>query len=368
MDISFISLVHLENMTTFITYAIFIFLLFVFAPSISATNPVCSSYFGSPIYSVCEEVLYGRFSATGNDGTGISMIDRRSHLFAIPGISKPQIVTANQWSLRYASEDRLIENLPLLEGCNVALLSVDYINGGLSWDTSSFPSIANDAWRLALHCVKPGGGITSTGGYSLTGDHSQLVVVIFGLNSIFSTKLRAKIEAGDRIAASEVASSDDIFVVPPGVPSARPDSASTVPDTASSTIEKNRGLCGSMYCTSTSKCSIGGGCTCIADTWQAAGSRLYMGRCRVPYSTSDGRELTEVDLNAAASGNSTFSFQGASAGDLKNVACPCNCTYVSNACCNSPSGIVHEALSLRLGSLQPPSSTVTCNPTTGEFQ
>lgn len=49
-------------------------------------------------------------------------------------------------------------------------------------------------------------------------------------------------------------------------------------------------------------------------------------------------------------------------------ACPCNCTYVSKACCNSPSGMVYEEPNFRLGSLQAPSANLTCNATTGEFQ
>lgn len=51
-----------------------------------------------------------------------------------------------------------------------------------------------------------------------------------------------------------------------------------------------------------------------------------------------------------------------------DLACPCNCTYVSKACCNSISGIVYEAPDLRLGSVQAPSANLTCNATTGDFQ
>ena len=54
--------------------------------------------------------------------------------------------------------------------------------------------------------------------------------------------------------------------------------------------------------------------------------------------------------------------------DSKELACPCNCTYVSKACCNSPLGIVYEAPELKLGSLQAPSVNMTCNATTGDFQ
>lgn len=51
-----------------------------------------------------------------------------------------------------------------------------------------------------------------------------------------------------------------------------------------------------------------------------------------------------------------------------DLACPCNCTYVSKACCNSISGVVYEAPELRLGAVQAPSANLTCNATTGDFQ
>ena len=51
-----------------------------------------------------------------------------------------------------------------------------------------------------------------------------------------------------------------------------------------------------------------------------------------------------------------------------DLACPCNCTYVSKACCNSNSGLIYEAPELRLGSVQAPSANLTCNATTGDFQ
>ena len=80
-----------------------------------------------------------------------------------------------------------------------------------------------------------------------------------------------------------------------------------------------------------------------------------------------GRGVLEVDLvNATQSDlsiNSTLSEES-----TMDYACPCNCTYVSKACCNSPSGLVYEAPELRLGSLEAPSANLTCNASTGEFE
>ncbi|KAI9817696.1 MAG: hypothetical protein M1832_004590 [Thelocarpon impressellum] len=49
------------------------------------------------------------------------------------------------------------------------------------------------------------------------------------------------------------------------------------------------------------------------------------------------------------------------------TACPCNCTYVSGACCGAPAGIVQEEPSKKLGVLQPPEG-MCCNAETGALQ
>ena len=73
----------------------------------------------------------------------------------------------------------------------------------------------------------------------------------------------------------------------------------------------------------------------------------------------DSANATESDPTL----NSTLTQDGG-----MDLACPCNCTYVSKACCNSLSGMVYEAPELRLGSVQAPSANLTCNATTGDFQ
>ena len=122
--------------------------------------------------------------------------------------------------------------------------------------------------------------------------------------------------------------------------------------------------CGkSIYCSKASDCKGAFGCICIADQWHG---EFVTGKCKWPY-PSFRRGVLEIDsANATESdpaSNSTLSDEG-----RIDMACPCNCTYVSKACCNSISGIVYEAPELRLGSVQAPSANLTCIAKTGDFQ
>ncbi len=130
--------------------------------------------------------------------------------------------------------------------------------------------------------------------------------------------------------------------------------------------------CG-QYCSSIHLCTSPDGCKCIADPWQGSGSGYFTGTCKLPYSAS-GRELGEIYINSTSFVNSTGTFNSADSPPpaqkptLADQACPCNCTYVSNACCLSTSGIVYESPSLRLGAIRAPNATTFCDPTTGEFR
>ena len=122
--------------------------------------------------------------------------------------------------------------------------------------------------------------------------------------------------------------------------------------------------CGrSPYCSKASHCRGAIGCICVADKWHG---EFFSSTCKWPF-PGHPRGLLGIDsANATLSDfstNSTLLGQG-----TMDLACPCNCTYVSKACCNSPSGIVYEAPVLRLGSVQAPSIDLTCNTATGEFQ
>lgn len=115
-------------------------------------------------------------------------------------------------------------------------------------------------------------------------------------------------------------------------------------------------------CSKASQCRGALSCICVADRWHGP---FWTSKCQSPFPT---RGLLEIDSPNAT--QPVFPLNGnlTSESYRDNLACPCNCTYVSEACCNSPSGLVYEAPGLKLGSLRTPALNVACNATTGEFQ
>ena len=131
-------------------------------------------------------------------------------------------------------------------------------------------------------------------------------------------------------------------------------------------IPKPEPTCGrSHFCTKASHCRGALACICVADRWYG---EYYTSTCKYPLpGGQSGRGLLDFDSTNAT--GPAFSINETSTAALSaNLACPCNCTYVSEACCNSLSGIVYEAPDLKLGSVRAPSENVTCNATTGDFQ
>lgn len=137
--------------------------------------------------------------------------------------------------------------------------------------------------------------------------------------------------------------------------------------------------CG-QYCSSFNLCTGGDECKCIADPWQSPGSGYFTGTCKLPYFAS-GRQLSEIYVNStnlinvtgvlnssASAAASAFNATSISGGNSTGLACPCNCTYVSKACCSSDSGTVYEAPNLKLGALHAPNSSMVCDATSGQFQ
>ena len=178
-----------------------------------------------------------------------------------------------------------------------------------------------------------------TSSLTLVGDKGQILTIFFSNTSAFATTLAD----GDL---------DGLL------PDLRAISAKNPP-----TIPDPKPKCGrSHYCSKASDCRTGIGCVCVADKWHG---EFFSSSCKWLWSANRG--VLEIDsVNAtqpAFAANSTLA--GESSTDL---ACPCNCTYVSKACCNSPAGIVYEAPDLKLGSVLAPSANLTCDPTTGEFQ
>lgn len=220
-----------------------------------------------------------------------------------------------------------------------------------------------------------------------SGTESNIIVVLYQPGSSYDNYVTAQIAAGREVTgdANGIPFGDPAATNAPAAPSDE-----TADDASSSAVNPpgTQGLICGQYCSSNDLCTGDDGCKCIADPWQGVGSGYFTGTCKLPYfSGGSGRELGEVNNDSDIFVNSTGAFgvfddstaplsQQSNPKNLTltdiQLACPCNCTYVSKACCSSTSGLVYEALSLRLGALMPPNgtanATATCDVATGKFQ
>lgn len=105
-------------------------------------------------------------------------------------------------------------------------------------------------------------------------------------------------------------------------------------------------------CSAQRHCPGSGDYQCVADVMEFANTRLMEGCCKLSYyPTSQGRRLLSnaslpEGVNASAPGNMLPAPLS-----ISDSGCVCNCTYVSRGCCGVEDGIVHEAVSVKLGSL-----------------
>lgn len=86
-------------------------------------------------------------------------------------------------------------------------------------------------------------------------------------------------------------------------------------------------------------------------------SRGYTATCKPSHfaqqQNGPGDVLVEGEDPLLQSDNSTLSINSTlSTLELSPAACPCNSTYVSEACCDAPSGVVYEDAKMKLGELQ----------------
>lgn len=124
-------------------------------------------------------------------------------------------------------------------------------------------------------------------------------------------------------------------------------------------------MCGESCWGPVNLCGASDGCRCIADSFQGVGSRYYTGTCKPSSFAFDGRRLRETLINGTGLVNVVSNFtltvkHSPVPQEVTSPACPCNCTYVSRACCEAPNGVVYEAVDLKLGILEPsrcPNST-----------
>ena len=368
----------------------------------AAASAFCTTLYGTPDYESCDQLLHGDDMSSGY--TGIGNTDRRDHLFALPFTQKPPHASDEQWANKV--------NLPIIRSnrksirstntanpstkltpqvlCKLALIPLLSSTGAISTDTSYYRSIASTGDQIQTSCVHPFNMIPS-GGHSRAGDNARLLLVLYARNSDFDNKVRRRIAQGQPTLGMESANGN-IIPSTVGLPGGSDDD-----DAASSTVgppqlgyaDPNDAVdgpsCG-QFCSGPSRlCDEASGCLCIADPWQGVGSAFFTGKCKAPYRSStanslssspssSGRELLGSGLSLTnvtalsppgSNNNNNLTIEGGLAAD---VACPCNCTYVSRACCTSATGIVHEAPALKLGVLKAPNSSLVCDGGTGRFR
>lgn len=161
----------------------------------------------------------------------------------------------------------------------------------------------------------------------------------------------------------------------------------------------NTKVCGlSHSCHSPSDCSLANDCVCASDkgiplsaTWgtflctyvpniaAAAAAAIQLrsdcrGRCLLNANgtleiaaTSDNATFTSATVNTTIVDSTSFNSTtfGPSITDL---TCPCNCTYVSKACCLSLTGLVYEDPIMRIDTIvQASNGSVCCHHQTGNW-
>lgn len=287
-----------------------------------------------------------------------------------------QMVRYPNWQTKqYRLQITLIPSFSNTAGCKLALIPRSLPNGtpGFEWATYLF--IARQGERVRQDCT-----YTGQGGWKTMSTESNLVIVLYQPSSPYDNYVTAEIAAGRPIRG------DIPHGVPFGDPQAQAPPAPPVDpladDASSSAVgppatQRGGPVCG-QYCSSVNLCTGNDACKCIADPWGGTGG-FFTGSCKMPYFASggSGRELSEIDSNSSTSAingpgtvNATQpAFDPATMvlGDT-GFACPCNCTYVSKACCFAEGGVVYEAPSLKLGALKLPDAKVICDTTTGEFR
>ena len=192
----------------------------------------------------------------------------------------------------------------------------------------------------------------------MAGEQEFLVLVLYDWNSEFDRSLNLRLgQNRPAIWDPRTERLSDRFEFPASSRRLRFDTPST---------NETLATCGEP-CYGPRSCHPASGCSCFVPS-QANGT--YIATCGVAYSSSlsPGRQVTASDLAGTVNGRDGYSFTAAvPITHLEDVSCPCNCTYVSHACCNSRDGIVHEDVSLNLGPLTM-SDGVECDQASGKVR
>lgn len=150
-------------------------------------SPRCdSNSYGQPQPNWCTQLILKEIPIIGG-------LDR---LFSLRTSIKPKGISKAQFSNRV--------ELPFLrenDGCKIAFLAVRFLNGSISYDTSTWNHVRSEAQRLKRSC-----GISATaplGGNLVVGDHSRLAIILYAPGSVYDDIVKADLAAGIVVVADE---------------------------------------------------------------------------------------------------------------------------------------------------------------------
>ncbi|KAG7007201.1 hypothetical protein G7Y79_00011g030990 [Physcia stellaris] len=346
------------------------------------TIPTCNAaLYGTPPYQDCQDIF---FSRPGNKG--LSSLDKKSHFFGAIGSPsrRPHDVLWKEWGMRV--------DLPRTwhdHECSALLSPNLHPNGQPMYDIGTYADIAEGATSILFECLTPATlplGLLEGGSFDAVGVHYRLTLILYHPLSRFADVVRADVAAG-RIMdyasiniAGPTSQNTNPFL---GPTEEKPVEGSQAESSSSGSRQRTRPAAAaqcerSPYCSRATDCRSEG-CKCVADK----GIEWWSSSCRMPLAdlaSGAGRGLLESGSNitalaSASSNSSTTDVEGTRNSNsdavtryLSNLACPCNCTYISRKCCVSESGVVHEHSMFRLGGLKAPTEQMECDESNGNWR
>ncbi|KAG8530595.1 uncharacterized protein KY384_005098 [Bacidia gigantensis] len=148
---------------------------------------------------------------------------------------------------------------------------------------------------------------------------------------------------------------------------------------------KTQPKCGATCSGHSNPCT--GDCHCIADTLENPKASIFKSICTDSFFAFASRRRLMASVPSGLEDDAFYLVSGPEPvpdnatgfpvapppsfnrlGDIVGgaAACPCNCTYISIACCTSENGMVQERPGLKLGAVLPPDGQC-CNAVSGEL-
>lgn len=255
-------------------------------------------------------------------------------------------------------------------------------------DLESWDFIWKRAQAVRNKCVQPHG----IGGWTKAGLLNKSIgIFVHGPKSKFEDFLSAHYACVTDEEGNSECEPDNVEYPPPQRPKG--------PAAGEASDPPSTKVCGlSHSCNSPSDCSLANDCVCASDkgiplsaTWgtflctyvpgiaAAAAAAIQLssecrGRCLLNANgtlevtaTPDNTTFTSAALNTTIVDSTSYESTTFSP-SLTDLACPCNCTYVSKACCLSLTGLVYEDPVMKIDTVvQATNGSVCCDHQTGNW-